>query len=101
VSNAGNPQPTAANHVTALNTSQSEVSDELDLLAEDALGGWERVMTPVISPIEALAANSASYKDFLTGLIELTRTTDANALIESLALATFKARGLGDGDYGW
>jgi phage gp29-like protein len=97
---AGNVQPTAANHATALNTSQSEVSDELDLLAEDALGGWERVMTPVISPIEALVANSASYKDFLTGLTELTRTTDATALIESLALATFKARGLGDGSHG-
>jgi len=95
-----NAQPTAANHATALNTRQSEVSDELDLLAEDALGGWERVITPVLSPIEALAANSASYKDFLTGLTELTRTTDASALIESLALATFKARGLGDGSHG-
>lgn len=82
---------------TALNRSESSTADEVDVLVDDALTDWERVITPVINPIEELVMKSASYDEFLKSLSGLMDTIDPVELIESLALATFKARGLGDG----
>jgi len=87
----------ACNHHTALNLSQSQVPDAMDLLEDEALDDWEKVLDPVINPIETLANNAKSYDEFLGSLPKLLETMQPDELIASLALATFKARGLGDG----
>jgi phage gp29-like protein len=88
----------AVNHAVALNAvgQIAADNDEIDELVDESLKDWEKLMSPVINPIEELAANSSDYESFLIGLVELTKTTDPTALVESLALATFKARGMGD-----
>lgn len=87
---------TATNHATALNASQTTPIDEIDALIDDSLSDWEKVMSPIIDPITALANNSTDYESFLVKLTGLMATIEPKELVESLALATFKARGLGD-----
>ena len=69
---------------------------ESDLLIEQSLNDWERVMSPVINPIEQLAKNSTDYDDFMTGLTDLIANNDPQELIDSLAKAAFKTRGIGE-----
>ncbi len=87
----------AANHATALNSSEPTAKDDVDLLVDDSLSDWEKVIAPVLNPIQELADKSSSYEEFLTKLTALMQTLTPSEFIESLALATFKARGLGDG----
>lgn len=96
VSSVGDVNPTATNHATALNASQNTPIDDVDTLIDDSLSDWQKVMTPIINPIEALANNSTDYESFLVKLTELMATSEPKALIDSLAEAMFKARGLGD-----
>jgi hypothetical protein len=46
--------------------------------------------------LQQLAEDSATEAEFLEGLPYLLQDTNANELIESLAKAAFKARGVGD-----
>ncbi|MDQ7091768.1 MAG: DUF935 domain-containing protein [Methylococcales bacterium] len=88
---------TAPNHAKAFNMRQAQVPDAMDLLENEVLEDWEQVLEPVINPIETLVNKAESYQEFLDSLPKLLETMQPNELIESLALATFKARGLGDG----
>lgn len=55
-------------------------------------------MKPVISPIQTLAETADSFDAFLAGLPGLLTQMDSAELVQSLALAAFKARGMGDAD---
>jgi len=79
----------------ALNAEQQH-RDELDKLADDDLGDWEPLMRPVLDPLQALADKAGSFDEFKAGLAGLLNEMDPSELIEKLALASFKARGLGD-----
>lgn len=70
--------------------------DEMDVLVDDALGDWEAVMEPMVSPVLALVDEVQDENEFLSRLPELLDRMDATELIQSLASATFKARGVGD-----
>ncbi len=71
--------------------------DELDALATEALNEWEPLVAPLVDPIQELADKSSSYEEFLAGLPGLLGKMDPSALVRSLAVAAFKARGQGDG----
>ena len=84
---------------TGQNRALNREGDEPDLLAEmadEAARLWEPVLAPVVDPVMDLAEKSGSFDDFLNGLAGLSGKMDAGALVESLARATFKARGMGD-----
>lgn len=70
--------------------------DEIDKLVDKALGGWQRVMSPMLDPIAKLAAESPDAKAFQEGLEKLLGTLSQDELVRTIALATFEARGLGD-----
>lgn len=66
--------------------------DELDALADDLAGDWERVTDPLIAPIVALAAEVASFEEFQARLPDLIQGMDAAVLAEALAQGQFAAR---------
>lgn len=80
----------------ALNRAGSPAGEDLlaDLAAE-GLAEWEPQMAPILDPLEALAARSASYEEFLDGLPGLITEMDAEELVRRLARAAFLSRGLG------
>lgn len=73
-------------------------ADDIDALAAEALDGWEPLLDPSVGAVRQLAERAASFEDFLAGLPALLGEMDAKRLVESLAEALFKARGLGDGE---
>lgn len=79
---------------TAMN--RTGATDEIDELAEAAAADWEPVMAEVLDPIQALANEVESYEEFLARLPSLAGEMGGEALIQRLALETFKARGTGD-----
>jgi len=70
--------------------------DELDEIAGDELDEWERKMGPVMNPVMTMIREADSYEEVLSKLPDLADEMDPNDVIESLARAAFKARGLGD-----
>lgn len=92
---ASNPVKTAVEK--ALNRAGAPTDDIDDLTDELASeDDWEAQLEPLIDPIERLAAEVASADEFRARLPELLERMDAGQLIERLADATFRARGLGD-----
>ncbi|OQR35902.1 hypothetical protein BWR15_06125 [Pseudomonas sp. T] len=81
-------------HRKALNAEGQR--DQLDQLADDDLSDWEPLVRPVLDPIQALADTAGSFEEFRAGLGGLLDEMDPTELIEALALASFKARALGD-----
>jgi phage gp29-like protein len=82
-------------NTVALNNQQDSVVDALDEIQDEA-SDWKEQLKPIISPLQQLAEDSATEAEFLEGLPYLLQDTNANELIESLAKAAFKARGVGD-----
>ena len=71
-------------------------TDEIERITFDALDGWERVADPILAPIRSLARRAGSYDEFLAGLPGLLSEMDGSRMVETLAAAMFKGRGLGD-----
>jgi len=96
---------TAANRVRrAVNRTGAESGDidasgvdELVQLAAEALEDWEPQVASLVDPVQELADRSESYEEFLAGLPGLLEKMDPSALVRSLAVAAFKARGQGNG----
>ncbi|EGJ49039.1 DUF935 domain-containing protein [Desulfocurvibacter africanus] len=95
VATAENRQGKALNQSQGVPAPRAEL-DEIDELEADALAEWEQLAAPVVNPVLKLAEEAGSFEDFLAKLPGLSGTMDSSALIRSLALAAFKARGLGD-----
>jgi len=83
----------------ALNKTKSEAEQldldlELGYLEEELNSDWQKVVKPLITPIEKLVAECISFDELLERLPELAGEIDASELMLALALATFKAQGL-------
>lgn len=65
--------------------------DELETLADDLAGDWERVTSPVIEPILSLAAECQDYAEFQRLLPAVIGKMDPAALTELLAQGQFAA----------
>lgn len=79
--------PTAAR--VALKTTDGR--DEFDVFGDDLAAEWEQVTGPVISPIEALAAQCESYEEFMAQLPQVIAQMDTARLTEVLARGQFAA----------
>ena len=66
------------------------------MLAAEELGDWQEQMAPIINPVLKLAEKAGGYEAFLAALPSVLGDMDATHIIEPLAAATFKARGMGD-----
>lgn len=91
---AANARQTCPAHGVALN--RAGPGDALDTLAAEALADWQPLMRPVVDPLRTLAAACRSADEFRARLPELLAEIDATALVDALAGAAFRARGLGD-----
>ncbi|MDO9625152.1 MAG: DUF935 domain-containing protein [Pseudomonas sp.] len=88
--------PACGGHRRALNQEQAQ-RDNLDELSTEAAAEWVPLMSPVLDPVLQLAEQAEDFEGFRAGLAGLLEQMDDSALIENLARAAFKARGLGDG----
>jgi len=80
-----------------LNAEQAEaVDDPVAELVDEAAGEWEQIASPLLEQIQQLAAECASYDELSRRLPSLLKGTALDAAIDRIALATFKAKALGD-----
>ena len=79
---------------TAVNTSSMAVeqTDALDELVASQLADWQPMVEPMVSPIQALAAQCSTPEEFLARLPELLGKMDVTTLTEALAKSMFAAR---------
>jgi len=70
--------------------------DELDEIAAEELDEWEKQVSPVLDPVVAMIREADSYEEIISKLPDMVEEMDATKVIESLARAAFKARGMGD-----
>lgn len=79
----------------ALLASKKEAPDaEIERLTEEALGGWEKVMSPVLNPVLDLARKAKTFEEFQKGLGKL--NLNSEELQKAVAALTFKGRALGE-----
>ncbi len=71
-------------------------NDDVDRMVRDALQPWQLQMAPILEPLFELAQNSKSADEFQAGLEQIAQRMKVQGFVRDLALATFKARGLGD-----
>lgn len=78
----------------ALNSQQFHEHDEII----DELEDWQDQMIPVLSPLQALIAETETESEFIEQLPGLLSEMDSRELVEALARAAFKKRGEGNTD---
>lgn len=81
---------------------ESEPRDHIDDMVDAELEGWERVVSPIVNPIQRLAAECENEQEFFDRLPDVLDKQDASALARSLAESMFAARVLAEteGDHG-
>lgn len=70
--------------------------DGVDRGADAALNDWQRLVGPVLAPIEALVDGADSLEDFRARLAAAAAGMDVDGLVEQLARGAFAARLAGD-----
>jgi phage gp29-like protein len=90
------PAATASAPVLAKASQLPAGQDAIDVLADEATQDWQPQLGPVIDPVQAAADAASDYDDFLRRLDALSGDLDARVIVQKLAEATFKARGMGD-----
>jgi hypothetical protein len=68
--------------------------DETDELVDEALDDWREIRDPLLAGLLAAVGKAETFEEALANLA--TAKIDSGPLLERLALATAKARGLGD-----
>lgn len=90
--------PAASAAAIAAATAPGSGADAIERLADKTVeDGWERMVDPLITQIERLAAASSSAEEFLAGLPALAAEMDVTALANSLGRCMFVARAAGAG----
>lgn len=67
-------------------------TDETDNTAEDMAADWERVMTPLVSPIDEILQSCSSFTEFEEKLLQAYPNMDIGKFQELTANANFTAR---------
>lgn len=75
---------------------QVNSTDELKNLSNELLGEWEPIMEPLMEPIFELAENAKDEASFRKGLRKLRNKLDDEVFVNTMAVQTFKAEGIGD-----
>jgi len=89
-------QPATASARGPAIQAQEPPADGLDSLSEEALDGWEKVMAPLVDPIEELLGAASSLEDFRDRLAKLLKDMKPDQVAELLARAGFSARLAGE-----
>jgi phage gp29-like protein len=92
--NGTNDKP-ELNHQVALNSDLGSADDDIDALIDDMID-WEPQMSGLIDPVQQLLDECETAEEFSDKLPELMARMDDSSVIDGLAEALFKARGLGD-----
>ncbi|HUN10654.1 MAG TPA: DUF935 domain-containing protein [Rhabdaerophilum sp.] len=80
----------------AFNAAGLDPEDDRDRLIEAALEEWEPDMAPIIEAVTDAARTARSYEEFEAALNRLAGDLPVDHLARRVALATMKARGLGE-----
>ena len=80
----------------AFNAADADSDDERDRLVAEALEEWEPDMEPIVQAVTEAAATAGSYEAFEAALNRLAGDLPVDRLARRIALATMKARGLGE-----
>lgn len=80
----------------ALNAEMLNPEDERDVLVEEALADWEPDMRPVLDAIVEATGKATNYAELEAALDRLTGDLPTDNLARRIAVATLKARGLGE-----
>lgn len=72
-------------------------ADDLDEIVDAALAeDWEEIADPVLEPFFAAVEGATDYEDARRRIEAALQSADSSRLVDALARATMKARGLGD-----
>jgi phage gp29-like protein len=82
-----------------LNAEKMEAPDELDALIEEGGGSYIPVSDDIASVIEKAADAATDFESFREELQRLVKSWPADKIAECIAVATFKARALGDAEF--
>ena len=70
--------------------------DSIDALAQEMAGEWEEIMSPIEALLQEAVKESASYEEFSTKLLQLSKEMDMGPVGEKIARAVFSARTAGN-----
>lgn len=87
----GGKQPKGGMAIAAALDDGEQNADPLDAAAEEALGDWEAMMTPVLAPIEQLLEGGGSLEAMRDRLAENIAAMDVSAFAARLGQAGFVA----------
>ncbi|MBN8533850.1 MAG: DUF935 domain-containing protein [Rhizobiales bacterium] len=80
----------------SFNAEAIEPEDERDSLVAEALEDWEPDMQPILDAVLAVAKEAESYEALESALNQLAATLPTSDLATRIAIASMKARGLGE-----
>ena len=90
---AAPPEKEALNR--ALNR-QETLLDDIDLAADEAAAEWRPMLAPLIDPVRAALDAAVDADDFTRRLADVVAEQDPSALVNALARALFRQRGIGE-----
>jgi phage gp29-like protein len=82
-----------------LNAEQTSAPDEIDALIEESGGGFIQISDDIAAVIEKAADRATDFESFRGELQELVKAWPPDKIAECIAVATFKARALGDAEF--
>jgi phage gp29-like protein len=85
--------------VPALNAEQPESPDELDALTDENADGYIQISDDIAAVIEKAADKATDFEGFRDELQKLITAWPPDKIAECIAVATFKARALGDAEF--
>jgi phage gp29-like protein len=95
----GVPAPGDESDGPELNAERSEAPDRLDALIDESGSGYVRISDDVAAVIEKAADRATDFDSFREELQKLVQSWPPDKIAECIAVATFKARALGDAEF--
>lgn len=83
-------------HAPALAARTEPADDDLVAVMMETFGDWQEITDPLFVPLRAELEKATSYDDLARRLRTAVARMGSDALVDALARATAKARGLGD-----
>jgi hypothetical protein len=83
----------------SLNAEQTTAPDELDTLIDESSSGYIPISDDIAAVIEKAADRATDFESFREELQKLAQNWPPEKIAECIAVATFKARALGDTEF--
>jgi hypothetical protein len=82
-----------------LNAERTAAPDELDELIDESGGGYVQISDDITAVIEQAADRATDFESFREEIEKLVQNWPPEKIAECVAVATFKARALGDAEF--